>query len=437
MQYYTIYPHEGYGLPVDFELLPQKLKELCYSTYAIGKWHLGFCADEYLPQNRGFDEFYGTYTSGVDYFEKTSRDPLTDESAYDLHQNKKKVKPNENKYLSEQCLEKATRYIDKHDTDTPLFMYYAFQLTGSPLQVPQDKLDQFSHINPERRAFMAMASVMDDAIQSVVDALEDKDMLDNTYIVFLSDNGGEVTKGGNNWPLRGNKGTLYDGAMRTPAFVWAKPGTGLMSTGGNVASGFMHAVDWFPTILSIAGGTNTDVNMDGKDQSLMLLEDVSVHLRTEFLYALDESMNAANKRAYRFGDFKLIEGEPSYMYPVRINDDTDDVFVLPYGAVSPVITNYSPIIPVPGEPVPQPAPAPSVPQTLLYNVKNDPTEQNNLAGNFRVYVLILSSKINMERIKGVESLKLNETAWNKDVALYNEMIAGGVWMPGWCSAISL
>ncbi|XP_077864833.1 arylsulfatase J-like [Saccoglossus kowalevskii] len=299
MQFHTIYPSEGYGLPINFEILPQKLKELCYTTYAIGKWHLGFCADEYLPQNRGFDKFYGTYTSGVDYFDKTSSDALTGQSAYDLHQNDKTVKANNNKYLSEQCLNKATDLISEHDTANPLFMYYAFQLTGSPLQAPQEKLDKYNDENPERRAFKAMASVMDDAIQSVVDALQEKGMLDNTYIVFLSDNGGEVTQGGNNWQLRGNKGTLYEGAMRTPAFVWAKPGTDLMATGGEVADGFMHAVDWFPTILSIAGGINDDVNMDGKDQSVMLLNDVSVHLRTEFLYALDESMDAANKRAYR------------------------------------------------------------------------------------------------------------------------------------------
>ncbi|XP_077864828.1 uncharacterized protein LOC144350624 [Saccoglossus kowalevskii] len=115
----------------------------------------------------------------------------------------------------------------------------------------------------------------------------------------------------------------------------------------------------------------------------------------------------------------------------------NEVFDVPSGVSSPVISNYT-IIEAPGE-TPQPDPAMSTPYVLLYNMIDDPAEQNNLANKFpeRINVLIIGSKINMQRNKRVDSLRLNETAWNKDMTAYNKMLSKGVWKSGWCSPISL
>jgi arylsulfatase A-like enzyme len=145
----------------------------------------------------------------------------------------------------------------------PLFLYLAFTAPHTPLQAPKAWLDRYAHIKDDnRRAYAAMVSAMDHQVGLVIDALKARGMLDDTLIVFHSDNGGTRDKmfvgegevGGDlpasNGALREGKGTVYEGGVRVDAILsWAgqlKPSD---------AQGPFHVVDMLPTLAALAGAT--------------------------------------------------------------------------------------------------------------------------------------------------------------------------------------
>ena len=155
----------------------------------------------------------------------------------------------------------AVRLINAHDTASPLFLYLAFTAPHTPYQAPQNYLDRYKEIaDPQRRAYAAQITAMDDQIGKVVDALAKRGMRDNTLIFFVSDNGGTrsnlfageaAVKGElppNNGPYRDGKGSVYEGGTRVVALAnWPgriKPG---------VVDEMMHIVDMYPTFAGLAG----------------------------------------------------------------------------------------------------------------------------------------------------------------------------------------
>lgn len=246
-----------YGLATDEWLLPQALKDVGYETAIVGKWHLGHADRQYWPLQRGFDYQYGPILGEIDYFTHSAHDTV------DWYRNHELV--NEEGYVTTLLGQDAVKLIDAHDPDTPLFLYLAFTAPHAPYQAPEEALEQYSSItDPNRRAYAAMITVMDEQIGQVVAALERRGMRDNTLIVFQSDNGGprsaavtgEVdTSGGmipaDNGIYRGGKGSLYEGGTRVVALAnW--PGH---IEPGSVANQPMHIIDWYPTLASLAGAS--------------------------------------------------------------------------------------------------------------------------------------------------------------------------------------
>jgi hypothetical protein len=97
-------------------------------------------------------------------------------------------------------------------------------------------------------------AILDDAVEDIYDELVDKGIMDNSYFIFASDNGGCYAAGGKNGPLRGTKGSLFEGGVRVDAFVYSKllpvnPGE---TVDGRIYTGLMHVSDWFPTIMAMA-----------------------------------------------------------------------------------------------------------------------------------------------------------------------------------------
>lgn len=286
LQTLVIFPSHTYGLPTDERTLPQALKEVGYQTAMVGKWHLGHADRKYWPQNRGFDYFYGNVVGEVDYF--------THERAgiVDWQRNGKFLK--EQGYYTELIGNDAVRIIDKHDTSKPLFLYVASLAPHAPYQAPQKYVDAYKDTikDPMRRTYAGMITALDDQVGRIVAALEKKKMLENTIIVFSSDNGGATNalfatgarspeereeSGGvelgakppaSNGDLRGGKGSLYEGGVRVPAFVnWPaklKPA---------VVNEPLHMVDVMPTLLVLAGAHGSpDHPFDGKDMWPTLAE---------------------------------------------------------------------------------------------------------------------------------------------------------------------
>ena len=137
---------------------------------------------------------------------------------------------------------------------------------------------------------------MDEAVGSVVKALKDSGMLENTVIVFMSDNGGPTDQGADNYPLRGSKGSLWEGGTRTPAFI-----------SGNILSPrtetrMFHITDWLPTLLDMAGIKSDLERLDGVSHWTSLAANSSLWSREEMLY----NVFSKNRAAMRIGDWKYV-----------------------------------------------------------------------------------------------------------------------------------
>lgn len=254
LQVGVVRPWAQYGLPLEERTLAQALKDAGYATAICGKWHLGHCRPEYLPTRRGCDHQYGHYNGAIDYFTH-QRD-----GGHDWHRNDRACY--DQGYSTFLLADEAVRLIEKHDPSRPLFLYLAFNAVHAPHQVPPQYKEPYAHLPEPRRTYAGMVAAMDEAIGRVLAALDRKEMRRNTLILFSSDNGGPAPgRVTNNGPLRAGKGTLYEGGVRVAALAawegYIKPGT--------VVHEPLHIVDWYPTILRLAGAPLPPVELDGRD----------------------------------------------------------------------------------------------------------------------------------------------------------------------------
>ncbi|MGH8679242.1 MAG: arylsulfatase B [Burkholderiales bacterium] len=267
LQTLSILPWSTYGLPLDERTLPQALKQAGYRTAAFGEWLLGHASKDMRPANRGFDYFYGSFNGGIDQFKKVNRigEP-------DWRRGEQALK--EDGFATTLIARDAAAYISRHDTKRPLFVYVSFPAPAAPLQAPREYLDRYKDVDlQERRAYYAMISVLDDAVGTIVNALQQKGMFDNTLLVFHSDNGGAVRnkfptgdgdvprKVADNGPFHNGRGGLHEGAIRVVALaVWP----GHIQPG--VAAERIHVTDMYPTLLGLAGANLDQTKpIDGVD----------------------------------------------------------------------------------------------------------------------------------------------------------------------------
>ena len=130
-----------------------------------------------------------------------------------------------------------------------------------------------------------MVSSLDHAVERVVASLKATGYYENTIIVFTTDNGGAVKMGGNNMPLRGTKGTLYEGGTRAIGFVHSPR----LKNSGYTNSNMMHAVDWLPTLMTAIGRQNLATSAkDGVDQWDAISSPNVLAPRNEVVYNIKE-----------------------------------------------------------------------------------------------------------------------------------------------------
>jgi len=300
----VVIPSAGrYGLATDEWLLSEALKEAGYTTAIIGKWHLGHADRKYWPRQRGFDYQYGPLLGEIDYFSHSAH------GERDWFRNNKPVK--EEGYVTRLLGSDAVRLINNHDPEKPLFLYLAFTAPHAPYQAPKEYLDRYGNIaDPSRRAYAAMITSMDDEIGRVLAALKKKKMLDNTLVVFQSDNGGprsarftgeidmsKSTIPADNGPYRDGKGMLYEGGVRVIALAsW--PGH---IKAGSVVDQPIHMVDMYPTLAALAGApAGKGKPLDGLDVWPTIAEG-KPSPRTEVVYDIEPF-----RAALRQGEWKLV-----------------------------------------------------------------------------------------------------------------------------------
>jgi arylsulfatase A-like enzyme len=263
-------PDNRRALPWDTVTLPRALKSVGYETALTGKWHLGSRPSE-GPNHFGFDHGYGSLAGGVgpyDHFYKKG------EFSQTWHRNETLI--TETGHVTDLITNEAVTWIAAR-RDAPFLLYVPFTAVHLPLKEPAEWLARVPKTITDEVARHYAASVMhlDDAVGRIVAALEQAGKRENTVLVFTSDNGGSKVENndtsypndnypqgrlpGNNTPLRGQKGDLYEGGIRVPALVsWpAKLRAGKMSAP-------MQIVDWMPTFCALAGYQPTrDLKWDG------------------------------------------------------------------------------------------------------------------------------------------------------------------------------
>jgi len=241
--------------------LAEAFKDAGYSTFFAGKWHLGE-TEEYWPENQGFDFNIGGNNKGA---------PSTGNKYFSPYGNPQMEDGPEGEYLPFRLAKETASFIKSHK-DQPFFAYLSFYSVHTPLMTTEElelkylrkraKLNLTDQFEPEyanmnrttqaHAIYGGMVEAMDNAVGLVLESLENNNLLDNTIIIFFSDNGGLSTAEGSptsNLPLRAGKGWLYEGGIRVPLIIsWKGKIVGGLENENPVIS-----MDFYPTLLELAG----------------------------------------------------------------------------------------------------------------------------------------------------------------------------------------
>jgi arylsulfatase B len=271
-------------LPLEETTLAQEMKNLGYMTYMVGKWGLGVSTQYHWPSNRGFDFFYGQLTDQVDPYTKRTADGVLDlhNCTYGVCD---VVKNSDSEthvvFEYEAKLEEYFTWHSTYHSRQPMFMYYSLPMMQYPYQVPDyylercasPTLDDASLSEDQLQAmqnYCASSVLLDEVITNMTCTIKADTTRNNTVIVLTSANGAMDLQTGANWPYNGysGDGSIGRGAISVNALIHGPSTTILPSAQGVTYSGQMHAVDWYPTLLTIASGQQwkssfTGATLDG------------------------------------------------------------------------------------------------------------------------------------------------------------------------------
>ncbi|MEM8937290.1 MAG: arylsulfatase [Pseudomonadota bacterium] len=333
------------GLPLEERTLAQFFQEAGYQTALFGKWHLGHASRDYWPTSRGFDYFYGNLLGGIGYYTHVHSHRV------DWQRNGETVR--EEGYTEHLLTDDLTRAIEERDPKKPMFLIASYNVPHLPNEAPEKSIKRYRKIDdPHRRVHAAMTHELDIAIGKVVKTLEKENMLENTLIWFMSDNGGlnpgsfpkpqigmflqlqdwygaplpldgleffrsNILDGGSdNTPLRSGKGSVYDGGARVPALVYWKG-----SLEPNESNQMITAQDVLPTLLAAANIEVSDPAFDGLQQWSALSENAETPIADYFM------QTGSGEAAYRY-PWKLIAFSDGRRELYNVEDDpseTNDV----------------------------------------------------------------------------------------------------------------
>lgn len=284
------------GLPPGQPTLPSMLRKAGYRTALIGKWHLGY-PPTFGPLRSGYEEFFGPMSGGVDYFTHCSNNGTHDLYFGDAEQH-------EEGYLTDLLSHRAVEYVQRMaQQPAPFFLSLHYTAPHWPWetrddeQVAQDVKGNLFHLHGGNvETYRRMIHHMDEGIGWLVEALRANGQLDNTLIVFTSDNGGE--RFSDNWPLVGGKMDLTEGGIRVP---WIAHWPAVIAAGGTSEQHCL-TMDWSATMLAIGGAAvPADHPLDGVSLQAVLRDPEQVFERPMYW-----RMNHRGQRALRQGPWKYL-----------------------------------------------------------------------------------------------------------------------------------
>jgi len=269
--------------------LAEVLKRHGYATAHIGKWHMGLPTagrDKPMPDQHGFDYWFGTENLAY----PSHRDPVN------FVRNGTPLGKIEG-YACQIVVDGAISWLEgKRDPDAPFFLNISFHEPHAPIAAPNEIVSQYGDLRDPAAIYSGTIDNTDRAIGRLLAKLEEIDSLENTLIVYASDNGSYRTDRVGN--LRGSKGSNFEGGIRVPGiFFW--PGT--IAT-GRVSSEPAGTVDLLPTVCGLLGIDKPEgVHLDGSDLSPLLMNRAGGFSRHQPLFfLLPTSDPAATVREGRF-----------------------------------------------------------------------------------------------------------------------------------------
>ncbi len=297
-------------------LLPKLLKPAGYHTAIVGKWHLGLESPN-TPNERGFDHFHGFLGDMMDDYYNHRRHG----NNY-MRLNNKEIDPKG--HATDLFTQWSVDYINSRSKAAqPFFLYLAYNAPHTPIQPPADWIKRINNrennISDKRAKLVALIEHLDDGIGRVIAALKKSGQSPNTLIIFTSDNGGQLAVGANNGTLRAGKQDMYEGGIREPmCAVW--PGR---IESGSRSSRVALTMDLYPTICDAAGADITH-KIDGRSILPTLLGRDQPE-EDRFLFWVRREGGRYGGRAYyaaRYGDYKLVQNSP--FEPLELYNLKDD-----------------------------------------------------------------------------------------------------------------
>ena len=205
------------GLPVEEPTISRMLHDAGYATAICGKWHLGY-EPKFAPHRHGFDRTFYCIGGGMDYFHY-----LDTVAGYNLFRDGRPVSAEG--YFTDLMTDDAIDFLKTRPKEKPFFLYLPYTCPHSPFQGPDDRQDDplpldsalWNQGDAPPDVYVAMIEHMDKRIGDVLTTLDQLALTDETVVIFAGDNGG--TKSARNAPLRGYKGSTFEGGIRVPAIV--------------------------------------------------------------------------------------------------------------------------------------------------------------------------------------------------------------------------
>lgn len=294
----VLFPNSTTGLSPKEETIADLLKGNGYTTACIGKWHLGHQL-KFSPLNNGFDVFYGTPFSND--MSKKEQDILRKKSTnyqYKLPLIKGRdtisFEPDQN-YFTRDFTEKSIAFIKSNQTK-PFFLYLAHPMPHIPIYASPEFTGKST-----RGAYGDTIEEIDWSVGQIMETLKSLNLDENTLVLFTSDNGPwkvYKTEGGSSGPLRGAKGTTWEGGMREPFIAWW-PNT---IKSQQYSTAIVNNMDILPTIAKITGAKLSGSKIDGRDISQLFFNSESTLNDHPFFYY----SRSGKLEGLRIGAYKMI-----------------------------------------------------------------------------------------------------------------------------------
>ncbi|MCS7026200.1 MAG: sulfatase-like hydrolase/transferase [Bryobacteraceae bacterium] len=304
----VLMPGDWFGLHPQETTVARLLKSKNYATACVGKWHLGD-QPEFMPTRHGFDSYFGIpYSNDMRPSPKPAGKQTRPHPPLPLVRNEKLVKEvTDQSFLTAAYTEEAVQFIRAH-RNRPYFLYLPHSMVHVPLAVS----NRFLHKTGNGLFADAVAEV-DWSVGEILAAVERKGEAENTLVIFLSDNGGTVRSV--NTPLRGHKGSVWEGGMRVPAIFW-RPGTVAANHSSDEIASNM---DILPTFAALAGAALPRVKIDGQNLEPLLRGNG----RAKSAYSAFYFYQGHFLRAVRSGKWKLHTSGELYNLEQDIGESHD------------------------------------------------------------------------------------------------------------------